>query len=97
MVDRRSYESPGKGIFSLSFPFLDPERAVRSGVLAIAERDESLRPTFGGLRFCSPVAGVPGSDMLARAGVVDAEADPGSPVPAAASVRRNSTQRREKD
>jgi hypothetical protein len=93
-----SYDSPGNGIeCSLPFPFLDPGRAVRSGVLAIDESDESLRPTFGGLRFCSPVAGEPGRDMFARAaGVVDADDGPWSPDPAA-SVKRNSTHSREND
>lgn len=79
---------------SRSFPFFEGVIAVRSGVLATVDKDDNLRPIFGGLRFCNAPAGVPGRDTFPRAGVL--AADPASPDPAA-SVKRNSTHNREKD
>jgi len=81
---------------SFSFPFFDGGTlSMRLGELAIALGtgvNDANRRVFCGL--VAPAAerkvaavGVPGSEPLLR----------GSPSPAAASVRRNSTQRREKD
>ena len=95
-----------------SFPFLDAccgcgsaRLSTKFGELAIAAMDD---PNDGrrfvpfsppGERYtgeCDACVGVGGSDVFARLGVVG-EVGGGEPAPAAASVRRNSTQRREKD
>lgn len=83
---------------SRSFPFRDGGGPrIRFGELAIAdgEASDARRLAFlGGLIGYVPTVGVPGKDVLFRDGgepVVDGDS------PEAASVRRNSTHKREND
>jgi hypothetical protein len=82
---------------SFSLPFREGVASTRLGELAIADGevyDPRRRVLLGGLVGYLSMVGVPGREVLLR--------DGGEPLedavsPAAASVRRNSTQRREKD
>ena len=87
-------------------PFRDGGLSTRFGELAIATDPNDGRRLvplrLPGERYtgeCDVCVGVGGRDAFARPGVLGEVAllGGGSPAPAAASVRRNSTQRREND
>lgn len=81
---------------SFSLPFLDGGGPRRLGELAVAElaelSDDNLRD-FGGAVGCPGWVGLPGIDPKLLLGAVGCVGD----SPADASVKRNSTHRREKD
>ena len=89
---------------SFCFPFNDGDEPIRDkfGELAIAaaEPNDDIRLVLdGGLKAPGenmPEVGLPGRDLLGWEGLVTVE-DDCRDSPEAASVRRNSTQSREKD
>jgi hypothetical protein len=82
---------------SRSFPFRDGGGPrTKFGELAVADgeaNDARRRVFLGGLVGYVPTVGVPGRDVLIRDGGEPVDGD----SPEAASVRRNSTHKREKD